>query len=104
MNLLKLYEYAWQREQKGFRYFKTSADNSNNAVAAEIFHKLVQEELKHIAYIRELIETTVEDAGEKLLPLVKDDWLVSRSCTEEIDQTIIESMTPEIAYKNCLFD
>ena len=48
MNLRKVYEYALQREQEGFRFFKTHAEKTAHAAAAEIFRKLAQEELQHI--------------------------------------------------------
>ncbi len=64
---------------------------------AVIFEKLADEELKHIQFIKELISTPGEEAGPTITPLEKDSWFEDRAGRELLDQSLIESMIPDIA-------
>ncbi len=97
MNLQKVYEYALQREQEGFRFFKKSAEKSTNAAAVEIFRRLAQEELKHIHYLREFMEIEDENGGPSEIQLSKKDWFTSRAKTDKLDEKLIESLTPDLS-------
>ncbi len=96
MNLQKIYEYALQREQEGFRFFHSQAEKTSNANAAEIFRNLAQEELKHIKYLRELMDSTEENAGSAEIQLEKRDWFACRAKEELLEQDLVKSMKPEI--------
>ena len=96
MNLQKVYEYALQREQEGFRFFKKNAEKCTHAAAAEIFRTLAQEELKHINYLRRFLESTDENGGPAKIQLSKKDWFTSRAQIEKLDEKLIESLTPDI--------
>jgi rubrerythrin len=97
MNLRKIYEYALQREQEGYRFFKNNADTATHAAAKEIFQKLAEEELKHIEYIKDLMENPQEEAGKSKAPFDQGNWFESRADKELLDQTLIESMIPDVA-------
>ncbi|MBM9606501.1 ferritin-like domain-containing protein [Desulfopila inferna] len=97
MNLQKIYEYALQREEEGYQFFKRNAEEASHGAAIEIFEKLANEELKHIQYIKELINTPEEEAGPTNTPLEKDSWFEDRAGRELLDQSLIESMIPDIA-------
>jgi rubrerythrin len=97
MNLQKIYEYALKREKEGYKFFKENADNATHASAGEIFRKLADEELKHIQYIEELMASPEEEAGSSTAELEADDWFEERAEKDFLDQSLIESMIPDVA-------
>lgn len=97
MNLQKIYEYALQREQEGYQFFKTNADKATHAAAAEVFRKLADEELMHIKYIKNLIESLGDESGASDALLEEDSWFEDRAKKEFLDQTLIESMIPDVS-------
>jgi len=56
MNVQRIYEYALQREREGMDFFQRNAERMSHAAAAEIFHKLAEEEQKHIEFIQGLLQ------------------------------------------------
>ena len=96
MNLQKIYEYALQREQEGYRFFKENADKAAHAAAAGAFKRLADEELKHIAFIKGLMKDG-EESGASDAELTGDSWFEDRAQEEFLDQTLIESMIPDVA-------
>jgi rubrerythrin len=96
MNLQKIYEYALQREQEGYDFFKSNADKASHAAAAEVFQKLAEEELNHIRYIKRMMAPESEGVTTAV-PLEGDSWFVDRAHKEYLDQTLIESMIPDVA-------
>lgn len=97
MNLEKIYEYALQREKEGYLFFKTNAEKATHAAAAEVFQKLADEELKHIQYIEELMSSSAEEAGSSIEELEEESWFEERAEKESLDQSLIESMIPDVA-------
>jgi rubrerythrin len=97
MNFQKIFEYALQREKEGYRFFKTSADKSSHAAAAQVFQRLADEELKHIEYLKDLMKS--EDDGEIQTEAMLniEDWFESKAKEELLDQSLIESMIPDVA-------
>ncbi|MFN2167913.1 MAG: ferritin-like domain-containing protein [Anaerolineae bacterium] len=98
MNVQKVYEYALQREHEGKRFFESNADRMSHAAAAGIFRKLAAEEQKHIEFIESLL-ARLEQAGSAGPPadLEAGDRFATRAEAEMIDQTLIESMVPDVA-------
>jgi len=97
MNLQKIYEYALQREKEGYQFFKSNAEKASHASAAGIFQKLADEELKHIKFIKALLENPDDDSSASDAALLEDDWFEDRAQKELLDQTVIESMIPDVA-------
>lgn len=97
MNLQKIYQYALQREQEGYDFFKSNAEKSAHAAAAEIFSRLASEELKHIAFIKGLMAGGETAAEPSQATLEEDDWFEQRARRELLDQSLIESMIPDVA-------
>ncbi len=97
MNLKKIYEYALQREQEGYQFFKSNADKSSHGAAKGVFQKLADEELKHIKFIQQLIAESERDSGATEITLEEDDWFEQKAKEELLDQTLIESMIPDVA-------
>ena len=97
MNLQKVYEYALQREKEGYRFFKSNADKATHATVAGVFKKLAEEELRHIDYIQGLLDAKMTKVDAIASDLEADDWFDKRAKEELLDQTLIESMIPDVA-------
>ena len=97
MNLQKIYAYALQREEEGYQFFKGNAERSTHAAVAAVFQKLADEELKHIKFIKELMEEKGDESGKSEAALEGDDWFEERAQKELLDQSLIESMIPDVA-------
>lgn len=99
MDLRKIYEYALQREREGKSFFQTNAERMSHAAATEIFHRLVEEEQKHIVFIESLLSTL--DGEGKLdtsaaSELTEGGFFLQRAKSEMLDQTVMESMVPDL--------
>ncbi|MBE0582344.1 MAG: ferritin family protein [Desulfofustis sp.] len=103
MNVQKIYEYALQREEEGYQFFKNHADNARHAVAAEVFAKLADEESKHIVFIKRNMGGTAGASETDDLDLVGDGWFEQRARTELLDQSLLESMIPDVAVLRTAF-
>ena len=97
MNLQKIYEYALQREKEGYRFFKSNADKASHAAAASVFQKLADEELMHIEFIKRLMEKKDPETGKSEAVLEGEGWFEDRAQKELLDQSLIESMIPDVA-------
>ena len=98
MDLVKIYEYALQREHEGYDFFSSNAKKMGSRAAAGVFDKLAAEEEKHIAYINALL-TRLKSAQTTAAvsdPLLDEDLFVKRAALEHIEETVIESMIPDV--------
>ena len=98
MNVQRIYEYALQREREGMGFFQRNAERMSHAAAAEIFHKLADEEQKHIEFIQGLLQALEggPSALETGIKLEQEDFFSQRAELERLDQTTIESMVPDL--------
>ncbi len=97
MNLQKIFEYALQREKEGYQFFKSNAEKTGHAAAAQVFQKLANEELKHIEYLKKLMKAEGDKTGETEALLEAEGWFEDKAQEEQLDQTLIESMIPDVA-------
>jgi rubrerythrin len=101
MNVQKIYEYALQREHEGKRFFETNAERMAHAAAAAIFRRLAEEEQRHIEFIEGLLrrlEGAPESETSGPAPeLETGERFEARAESEMLDQTVIESMIPDVA-------
>lgn len=97
MNLQKIFEYALQREKEGYQFFKTNADKATHAAAGQIFQKLADEELKHIQYLNSLMKIEGDEGVQTEAMLEIEGWFEDKAKEELLDQSIIESMIPDVA-------
>ncbi len=97
MNLQKIYEYALQREREGYRFFRSHADDAGHAAAAEIFGKLADEEHKHIEFIERLMAESDPAATADMNVPADTDWFEKRARREVLEQSLLESMIPDVA-------
>jgi rubrerythrin len=97
MNLPKIYQYALQREREGREFFASNAKKVSHAAAKGIFEKLAGEEEKHIAFIQKMIASLDSPAqGTAAAEMAQASFFSQRAESEALDQTIIESMIPDV--------
>jgi len=98
MDLRKIYEYALQREREGREFFASNAKKVSHAAAVGIFEKLAAEEEKHIAFIQKRIDGLDSPSQEQAAAaeMAQASFFSQRAETEALDQTIIESMVPDV--------
>ncbi len=99
MNVKRVYEYALQREQEGKSFFQNNAGRMSHAAASSIFRRLADEEQKHIEFIEMLLRRleSGQDEDGPGVDLAQDDRFSRRAESEMLDQTVIESMIPDVA-------
>ncbi len=99
MNMKRVYEYALQREREGKSFFASNAERMSHAAAAGIFRRLAAEEQTHIEFIERLLRSlqASEGAGANSLELAPGDRFEKRAESEMLDQSVIESMIPDVA-------
>ena len=100
MEILKIYQYALQREHEGKNFFQQNASRFSHAAAKGAFEKLADEEQKHIEFIQGLIDA--EKAGKAPSfaagqAMEKAGFFSQRAQSEMLDQTVIEAMVPDLA-------
>lgn len=99
MDILKIYEYALQREREGRDFFRNNAARFGHAAATGVFHKLAEEEEKHITFIEGLIAALQSRGAEGLKvgeDMDREGFFSERAEAELLDQTIIEAMVPDL--------
>jgi rubrerythrin len=100
MDLRKIYEYALQREHEGMDFFRQNAARFSHAAVAGAFAKLADEEQKHIEFIQAMIDGLGRDSSTGLETGAAWDaegFFSQRAETELLDQTVIESMVPDLS-------
>jgi len=99
MDVRKIYEYALQREHEGRRFFEQNAERLEHASVVGAFRRLAQEEQKHIRFIEGLLDAL--DEGEVPEPadfdLEEEGFFSERAASEMLDQTVAESMVPDLS-------
>jgi rubrerythrin len=99
MDIRKILEYALQREYEGKRFFEQNAERLQHAAAAGAFRRLAGEEQKHIDFINGLLNALdkVEPPGADMdTQLDKEEFFSERAASEMLDQTVLESMVPDL--------
>ncbi len=96
MDVIKILEYALEREIEGKRFFMDNADRLQNAAARGAFLAIAGEEQKHIDYIT--AQLTAQKSGSTVQPvdLPAPGILDKRAETEAIDQKVAESMVADL--------
>jgi rubrerythrin len=108
-NLITVFEYALSQEYTGMSFFTASIERLQYGSAAGAFKKLVTEEQKHIDFISGILEdlkcgrdlnpqglsSTVEAVAAQ-----STDFFSERSGKELLDQTVAESMIPDVTIFN----
>jgi rubrerythrin len=98
MDVHKIYEYALEREREGYDFFKSNAERVSHASAVEIFERLAAEEQKHIQFIEGRMRALDGEAetSTSVADMQAGDFFSGRAEAENLEQTIIESMVPDL--------
>lgn len=100
MDVLKIYQYALQREREGRDFFQSNAGRFGHAAVTDAFEKLAGEEEKHIRFIQGLIDgLQTGDSAAIAVGEAMDQagFFSQRAESEMLDQTVIEAMVPDLA-------
>lgn len=99
MDIRKIYEYALQREYEGKRFFEQNAERMQHAAVVGAFQRLAGEEQKHIDFIEGLLNALDDGDPRQAIDtdLEKDGFFSERAASEMLDQTVAESMVPDLA-------
>jgi rubrerythrin len=99
MDIIKIYQYALQREYEGRDFFRNNAGRFQHASVVGVFEELAKEEEKHILFIQGLIDA-LKEKGVAGLEVGKEmegqGFFSSRADVEMMDQTVIEAMVPDL--------
>ncbi len=98
MDVRKVYEYALQREREGLTFFQSNAERMSHASAAGIFRQLAAEEQQHIDFIQERLQAleSGQAVSQPTVELHEEGFFSYRAGSEMLDQTVIESMVPDL--------
>jgi rubrerythrin len=99
MNIRRVYEYALQREHEGKNFFESNAQRMSHAAATGIFKQLAAEEQKHITFIESMLRSLDGGEGDAQAGAIleEENRFAHRAESEMLDQTVIESMIPDVA-------
>lgn len=99
MDIRKIYEYALAREHEGKRFFQENAARLSHSAAVGAFQRLAEEEQRHIEFIQlqiSLLENPGSANPETPHSPLDTDYFTRRATSEVIDQTVYESMVPDL--------
>jgi rubrerythrin len=99
MDILKIYQYALQREFEGKRFFEQNAERMSHAATVGAFKSLAAEEQKHIEFIQSQIDQIKKGASPDTIlgeEMQKEGFYSQRAVSEAIDSTTLESMVPDL--------
>jgi rubrerythrin len=105
--LVRIFEYALNQEETGLSFFETSIERMGIGSAVGAFEKLIEEEKRHIAFIRSILaklrrnrDLEVDAAPTEEIELVTTDFFDKRARKEFIEQCVTESMVPDVTIFN----
>ncbi len=97
MDARKVYEYALEREREGLKFFQSNAERMSHASAKGIFEQLAAEEQMHIKFIEVKLQALGEEPPISTdVELEGEDFFTERAASELLDQTVMESMVPDL--------
>ncbi|MGC8657964.1 MAG: ferritin family protein [Desulfomonilaceae bacterium] len=103
--LEKIFEYALNQENTGMSFFQNSIERMGVGAAATALKKLVEEEKKHIAFIKSII-SDLKQGQEINLNMAEDPGLIptnyfdQRAKSEFLEQCVNGSMIPDVTIFN----
>src|SRR5512139_97431 len=94
VDILKIYEYALQREFEGKRFFEQNAERLSHAATVGAFKSLAAEEQKHIDFIQSQIDQIKKGATPDVAmgeAMQNEGFFSQRAVSESIDSTTLEA-------------
>ncbi len=96
MDIGKILGYALEREYEGKRFFIENAGRLQNAAAVGAFKAIAAEEQKHIEFITAQIAALATGVPAGLPELSRASYFADRALSENIEQTVSESMVSDL--------
>jgi rubrerythrin len=103
--LIKIFEYALNQEETGKRFFQHSLKRMGVGAAVSAFKRLIEEEEKHILFIKGIL-ANLREKGEIELPSEKEvalqptNYFDTRARSEFLQQCVEGSMVPDVTVFN----
>jgi rubrerythrin len=100
-DLIRIFEYALNQEETGKSFFQTSLERMGWGAALSAFRRLIDEEQKHIAFIKDILKGLKQGGLEQLqigkeYDLPQTDFFDERARSEFLQERLYESMVPDI--------
>jgi len=104
-NLIKVFEYALNQEETGKSFFQHSLERMGIGAAISAFKRLIEEEEKHIIFIREILDDLkrgdeIELPNDKGTIMQPTNYFDERARSEFLQQCIEGSMVPDVTVFN----
>ena len=104
-NLIKIFEYALNQEETGKAFFEHSLQRMGMGAAVSAFKRLIEEEEKHIEFIKQILKDLREGkeinlSGIKDITLEPTNYFDAREKSEFLQQCIEGSMIPDVTVFN----
>jgi rubrerythrin len=104
-SLIKIFEYALHQEETGKSFFQTSLERMGIGAAVSAFKKLIEEEERHILFIRRILDDLkqggqIKSLNQKNFKLEPTNYFDERARTEFLQQCLEGSMIPEVTVFN----
>lgn len=100
-DLIRIFEYALNQEETGKSFFQASLKRMGIGAAVSAFSRLIEEEEKHILFIREILDGLRRGTPDRLQVeegpgLEPTDYFDERVRSEFLEKRLYESMVPDI--------
>lgn len=104
-NLIRIFEYALNQEETGKSFFQHSLKRLGMGAAVSAFKRLIEEEEKHIAFIRKILEDLkrgdeIEIPNNKGMIMESMNYFDERARSEFLQQCLEGSMVPDVTVFN----
>jgi rubrerythrin len=103
--LIKIFEYALNQEETGKSFFQNSIQRMGIGAAVSAFKRLIEEEEKHILFIKNILNDLkqnreIEQLNQEKIKLTPTNFFDERSRSEFLQQCLEGSMVPEVTVFN----
>lgn len=103
--LIKVFEYALNQEETGKSFFQVSLQRMSMGAAVSAFKRLIEEEEKHIQFIKGILKN-LQGESEMSLDQIKKvvleptNYFDKRARSEFLEQCVEGSMVPDVTVFN----
>ena len=103
--LIKIFEYALNQEETGRTFFQHSLQRMGIGAAVSAFKRLIEEEEKHILFIRKILKDLkkgeeIELSSHKEAAMEPTNYFDERAKSEFLQQCVEGSMVPDVTVFN----
>src|SRR5512136_339597 len=104
-SLIKIFDYALHQEETGKSFFQNSLQRMGIGAAISAFKKLIEEEEKHILFIKKILDNLkqkgkMEPLSDEKTKLEPTNFFDERSRSEFLRECLEGSMVPEVTVFN----